>query len=190
VSRKKKFPEGSVCKPCWELKYCPYGFMVEWSPFAGAYDLEEVKDQYAKLVEKFLTGSIQSEDELISDVDRLLFLSPGDYEYLSQFDPKEINCTQWGHACPVFIYQSGATETEDSRRDGRYLPRDLMLKVVRRDDHRCQQCFRYVQDKDIEFDHVIPLSRGGPTTAENIRLLCRRCNRKKNNSVDDLLAKK
>lgn len=33
-----------------------------------------------------------------------------------------------------------------------------------------------------EMDHVVPESKGGPTTAENLVLACRRCNRKKGDS--------
>jgi 5-methylcytosine-specific restriction endonuclease McrA len=45
-----------------------------------------------------------------------------------------------------------------------------------------------VPDDEIEFDHVIPHSRGGPTTPENLRILCRPCNRKKRDSLKGLLA--
>jgi 5-methylcytosine-specific restriction endonuclease McrA len=62
-----------------------------------------------------------------------------------------------------------------------------MLKVVRRDDYRCRSCGQQVQDQDIEFDHVIPHAKGGPTSVENIRLLCRDCNRKKSDSLAELL---
>jgi len=62
-----------------------------------------------------------------------------------------------------------------------------MLKVVRRDNHVCQLCHAYVPDNEVEFDHIIPFSRGGPTTVENIRLLCVACNRKKSNSLAEIL---
>ena len=118
-----------------------------------------------------------------------MYLLPSNHEYLIQFDHKEISCEIYGHICPVFINQSGATETKEVRRQGRYLPRDIMLKVVRRDNQICQVCFKHVRDDEIEFDHIIPYSKGGPTTVENIRLLCRSCNRKKSNSLNELLGK-
>lgn len=37
--------------------------------------------------------------------------------------------------------------------------------------------------KGLEFDHVFPESRGGPTTAENIVLACLPCNRSKKDKV-------
>ena len=36
----------------------------------------------------------------------------------------------------------------------------------------------------MEFDHVLPLSKGGKTTVENLQILCRRCNRAKGNRKD------
>ena len=44
--------------------------------------------------------------------------------------------------------------------------------------YRCRICGKVVDDREIEFDHVIPHSKGGPTSVENIRLLCESCNRK------------
>jgi 5-methylcytosine-specific restriction endonuclease McrA len=62
-----------------------------------------------------------------------------------------------------------------------------MLKVVRRDSQLCQVCFKYVRDNELEFDHIIPVSKGGPTSVDNIRVLCRDCNRTKSNTLDEFL---
>jgi 5-methylcytosine-specific restriction endonuclease McrA len=45
--------------------------------------------------------------------------------------------------------------------------------VFRRDDHTCQYCG--VRSHDLTLDHVLPRSRGGPTTWENVVACCRRC---------------
>ena len=31
----------------------------------------------------------------------------------------------------------------------------------------------------LEFDHIVPVSKGGSSTARNLELLCERCNREK-----------
>jgi 5-methylcytosine-specific restriction endonuclease McrA len=62
-----------------------------------------------------------------------------------------------------------------------------MLKVVRRDNYICQVCSCHVLDNEIEIDHLIPHSKGGPTTVDNLRLLCRDCNRKKSDSLAEIL---
>jgi 5-methylcytosine-specific restriction endonuclease McrA len=63
-----------------------------------------------------------------------------------------------------------------------------MLKVVRRDGQICRACHKNVPDNEIEFDHVIPNARGGPTTPENLRILCRGCNRQKSEALKEILA--
>lgn len=50
--------------------------------------------------------------------------------------------------------------------------------VYRRDEYKCQYCGA-ARGAVLTFDHVIPRSRGGDTTWENIVTSCARCNRKK-----------
>ncbi len=47
--------------------------------------------------------------------------------------------------------------------------------VFARDGHRCQYCGRAAEN----LDHVIPRSRGGPHTWENVVASCRSCNARK-----------
>lgn len=122
-----------------------------------------------------------------SEVYALFYLSPGAWKQLTEYEPEDVGCKIFGHACPVFFNQSGATETKIGRREGRYISREIMLKVVRRDNHICQACHQYVRDDELEFDHMIPVAKGGPTAVENIRLLCRACNRRKSDSLEHLL---
>ena len=49
--------------------------------------------------------------------------------------------------------------------------------VFRRDDHICQYCLG--KTSDLTLDHVVPRSRGGGTSWENVVACCRRCNAKK-----------
>jgi len=60
------------------------------------------------------------------------------------------------------------------------ITRDVKLAVWERDGGRCTECSG---DKLLEFDHVIPLARGGSNTERNLQLLCADCNRRKGDSL-------
>jgi 5-methylcytosine-specific restriction endonuclease McrA len=57
-----------------------------------------------------------------------------------------------------------------------FISKSLRKAVMERDKYRCVRCDSHL---DLEPDHVIPESRGGPTTLENLQTLCRPCNLKK-----------
>jgi 5-methylcytosine-specific restriction endonuclease McrA len=60
------------------------------------------------------------------------------------------------------------------------IPEEVRNFVWRRDGGRCVACD---SDEDLQFDHVIPVSRGGGTAAENIQILCGDCNRAKGDAI-------
>jgi tetratricopeptide (TPR) repeat protein len=60
------------------------------------------------------------------------------------------------------------------------IPEDVRHAVWRRDEGRCVQCGS--QEK-LEFDHIIPVSRGGSNTERNLQLLCEPCNRAKSATI-------
>lgn len=185
---KKKNYEHIVCKPCWELKYCPYGPLVEQFPlFPEMVSIEEIEESYREYLEGLAEGDFKTEDEIRWAASRLFFLHPTRWRMLKQHDSTEFQCNVYGHVCPVFFSAEPATETKEFRRRGRYIPRKIMLKVVRRDGQICQICRKNALDNEIEFDHIIPHSKGGPVTVENLRVLCADCNLKKGDSLKDLL---
>lgn len=53
------------------------------------------------------------------------------------------------------------------------------INVYLRDEYVCQYCYRKFVTKELTFDHVIPISKGGLTTWENIVTSCSKCNTKK-----------
>jgi len=60
------------------------------------------------------------------------------------------------------------------------IPDDVKNFVWRRDEGKCVRCG---SRENLEFDHIIPVSKGGSNTARNIQLLCETCNRKKSNKI-------
>lgn len=51
--------------------------------------------------------------------------------------------------------------------------------VMLRDAHQCQYCGRRPPVRDLNIDHVMPRSRGGPDSWENLVTACRICNLRK-----------
>lgn len=61
-------------------------------------------------------------------------------------------------------------------RHSRRIPQDVKIAVSARDGGVCRQCG---STEKLQFDHIIPVSRGGANTVANIQLLCGVCNRAK-----------
>lgn len=72
------------------------------------------------------------------------------------------------------IYRSG-----DEYRSG-YINQKIKDMVFRRDEGACQICG---SSDNIEYDHIIPVSKGGSNELGNIQLLCRSCNRMKGSKI-------
>ncbi len=60
-----------------------------------------------------------------------------------------------------------------AQRDSRSIAPTIKAEVWRRDGGACVEC---QATEYLEFDHVIPWSRGGATSVGNLQLLCRGCN--------------
>ena len=56
--------------------------------------------------------------------------------------------------------------------------------VLLRDDYTCQYC-QLKGERMMTVDHVLPKSKGGPSTWENLVCACMRCNNRKNNRTPE-----
>lgn len=63
----------------------------------------------------------------------------------------------------------------------RYIPDKIRERVWQRDGGRCVICG---SKKDIEYDHIIPYSKGGSNSMGNIQLLCKRHNQIKTDFIN------
>ena len=70
-----------------------------------------------------------------------------------------------------------------SREKRKPIPRELRHKVFVRDGYRCRECGKSNKETSLEIDHILPLSKGGPTTENNLWTLCRECNQAKKDSI-------
>ena len=65
------------------------------------------------------------------------------------------------------------------------IPDTLRADVLHRDKFTCQHCGRKAPDVVLHIDHVIPESKGGPATLENLQVLCEACNMGKGNRYNN-----
>ena len=53
--------------------------------------------------------------------------------------------------------------------------------IIWRDKNKCQYCAKEEESKVLTIDHVLPHSKGGKNTWENLVTACKKCNQKKGN---------
>ena len=76
--------------------------------------------------------------------------------------------------------ESKANDEDDEH--PRMIPTPVKVEVWKRDKGRCTKCG---SQQDLHFDHVIPYSKGGSSLlADNIQLLCSKCNIAKRDRIE------
>jgi hypothetical protein len=86
------------------------------------------------------------------------------------FDPYKSQMIE-NELSSVMLILQAETNPEIARHT---IPDDVKIFVWNRDGGRCVKCGSQV---NLEFDHIIPIAKGGSNTARNIQILCDKCNR-------------
>jgi HNH endonuclease len=68
----------------------------------------------------------------------------------------------------------------EGKRDTAHISRHVAAEVWERDGGECRMCGAR---EYLEFDHIIPRSKGGATSVNNLQLLCRQCNSEKSDKI-------
>ena len=64
----------------------------------------------------------------------------------------------------------------------------LRSRVLSRDNNRCRWCGFANATRQLEADHIVPESKGGETTLDNLQCLCSACNKIKGSIQLDPMA--
>ena len=112
--------------------------------------------------------TIEKDDPFI-----LMFLQVTDpYQFKSFFKNTKI---------PSFLIEASENNEQTNYNPNRFsIPSEVKREVWRRDQGKCSKCG---SRENLEYDHIIPVSKGGSNTVRNIELLCQNCNRSKSNKI-------
>ena len=143
----------------WEPKFSLDGFgydEVGYSPTEVAHAVFELRGEQETKAQKW--KRLQAMEALLDQ----------------QREPHRLERNRWLQEQKVL----SKTQTNERRREP--IPKKVKMYVWQRDGGRCVECGR---KERLEYDHIIPLSKGGSNTDRNIQLLCEHCNRSKSSSI-------
>ena len=72
------------------------------------------------------------------------------------------------------VFKVHFKESQKHKREN--IPGHVKEEVWRRDRGRCVNCG---VRENLEYDHILPVSKGGSSTVRNVQMLCEKCNRSK-----------
>ena len=96
-------------------------------------------------------------------------------------------CDIWLRKCPAcgITNKRQKNSTTNIKKSTRAISDKLRYQVLKRDNFKCCACGASpAKDPSVELhiDHVIPWSKGGESTLENLQTLCSKCNIGKSDS--------
>ena len=96
-------------------------------------------------------------------------------------------CDIWLRKCPAcgVTNKKKRTSENHSKRRTRAISDKLRYQVLKRDNFKCCTCGASPAKEpsvELHIDHIIPWSKGGETTLENLQTLCSKCNIGKSDS--------
>ena len=135
-------------------------------------------------------------EKLWNDDSTLLKMYYSEFEYFKRQLDKEIDKIVWGVTSgqgPKVKYDQRELEEmtiqQIRERDPKYgeeLRNRVFLNASEHGAYRCKICgMKSSNKKDFQIDHIIPMSKGGRSVISNLQLLCRKCNWRKADNVNN-----
>lgn len=105
----------------------------------------------------------------------ILYMYLDKCDVLEWYDDWIVRSSSWETRVPAVIM------LKEYLKSGRK-PRFSKTNVHIRDQYTCQYCNTVFPKRELTLDHVLPLSKGGKTSWENIVTACGPCNSRKGNT--------
>jgi hypothetical protein len=137
---------------------------------------KEITEKYS-FIEEFTGGEIMK--ALLRQIDLIYTLEEkGYFEELAIYDADH-DLVERGDGVVTYTI-SQKEEVEAPKKRSRKISQKVKDLVWNRDGGKCVECG---SNENLEFDHIIPHSKGGANTYRNIQLLCEPCNRSKSAKI-------
>lgn len=148
--------------------------------------LDSIQDSIPALIKKFCQKRIEKELGFDAIDFETAYFPRYEFTYVSpggnvgETVPVVMNIDQLNK---FVIYLSEKIKFKKSAAGQRALMTSaLRTRIKERDGYTCKQCGISTEKEPhllLEIDHILPVSKGGLTTEENLQTLCWRCNRSK-----------
>ena len=166
---------------------------------------EKYKEETKKChMESFDTSDLPTDKERLYKIERDLFckgLKDPALSYSARVHLKQTNINGRPQRSKSRTFSSkeirSLIERVNDRNNGFYRDQEIWNSICRvergkvtnkirfaiydRDGWRCQKCGR--STRDLEIDHIYPISKGGKSVPENLQTLCKACNKAKGSNV-------
>lgn len=156
-----------------------------WNEFGKAKPLRN-KKRLTKFEQLFFKKKILAPQTVFSIDVRLMLTNINGYIQSSKrevFFPKDIKTIEHklNQKRGSFYLDNDVWESICRIERGKVLNK-MRFAIYQRDHYQCQKCGR--QTNDLEVDHIIPISKGGKSTFENLQTLCHQCNYEKGSNLE------
>lgn len=171
-----------------------YGSDASFYRYLGEYHLQN--GQKIKAFEAFAKAEVSGNpniwEALLNSLDRWHGDEKLLYDKLRSWQKTPYACRDFFQRYPKYWQMIIAAKNDyrpnqvgpnkQTSSQSRHISSRVREHVFFRDQGKCSVCG---SAQDLHFDHIIPVSKGGSNTVENIRILCTGCNLKRGNNIGD-----
>jgi hypothetical protein len=131
-------------------------------------------DELTSDKEKENNPSLKLNDDSNKDSDQIINKEKSNKDELLKNEKTDIKKVK------LLVDQKNKIIDGESKHKRHSVPKKVQDRVWNRDGGKCVECR---SNENLEFDHIIPVSKGGANTYRNIQLLCGTCNRSKSDKI-------
>lgn len=177
----KRIEEDNFLPPKTVLPYFPYWKEIESKEYIYSVIKTDIKCECEKFTEVAFSRErnprLQAM-ELLGSPETCLKCGDSNWCFISLSSNKKAAKWKCNFCNSNLLLKADSPKDKECSNGSNRQPisKDVQREVWRRDHGRCVECG---SQERLEFDHIIPVCKGGADTVRNLQLLCESCNRRK-----------